>query len=227
MSEWSDELRDTLQKSVKNKITSDAELDNLLTVIAQSQNYADAYAYASRYGSHVVDALGELGVDEWLFGSACEVWEPSLKDMYDNVGTMCDTIQANKNTAARIGLKPQRAKYDFYSIKDMIQRVVENPLYLAEEIDRHSLELVDKNQKKNADFLMNSGINVTISRTYDGVGLRRFTKHAESCSWCLARTGTKSFKSTTEAGDSGIFARHRGCHCVIDYRTKYTHDILK
>lgn len=218
MSDFSTELAERLQSSIKNNLKNDEDIAKLLSIIFNSSTYSDAYEYAFRYGEHFVSALNELEIEEWLFGTAMEVFEPSIMEMYSNIGDVCATIQINKNDADGLGLAPQIDVYDIYDTKSLVGNIVENPATLSQEITTFAEKIVDKTQKKNADFLLDSGLKIRVSREYDGVGLRRGTKSAENCAWCLERAGTRVFKNATQAGESGMFARHSGCNCSIDYR---------
>ena len=76
------------------------------------------------------------------------------------------------------------------------------------------MKVADDNLKKNADTAENVGMEVTVTRRYDGVGL----SGGRECKWCLSRCGEDM--PYREAKDKGAFERHPGCGCEIDYITE-------
>lgn len=70
---------------------------------------------------------------------------------------------------------------------------------------------VDQSQKENAEFMEKSGLEVRVTRVYDGVGL----SGGRECKWCLSRCGENM--TLSEAYAKGAFQRHTGCGCEILY----------
>ena len=70
---------------------------------------------------------------------------------------------------------------------------------------------VDDSLKYNAENASNTGLEVKVTRHYDGVGL----SGGRTCEWCLDRCGENM--SYSEAYAKGAFERHEGCNCMIDY----------
>ncbi len=70
---------------------------------------------------------------------------------------------------------------------------------------------VDDIERTNAEFQSNAGYKITVSRYYDGVGL----SGGRVCEWCLDKCGVDV--PYDEAYEQGMFARHEGCGCVIEY----------
>lgn len=73
----------------------------------------------------------------------------------------------------------------------------------------------DATLKKNASAAANAGLEVRVTRTYDGVGLNH---GKDRCQWCLDRCGENM--TIEEAYRIGAFQRHDGCGCVIEYTSK-------
>lgn len=69
----------------------------------------------------------------------------------------------------------------------------------------------DDSLRENASNASGTGLEVRVSRTYDGVGL----SGGRECQWCLARCGENM--TLQEAYDKGAFQRHPGCGCIIEY----------
>lgn len=75
---------------------------------------------------------------------------------------------------------------------------------------------IDTIQQANAKFQDDAGFGVTVSRKYDGKGL----SDGRTCKWCLERVGSNiPYK---QAVSRGMFQRHEGCHCMIEYNNNGT-----
>lgn len=218
MSDFAERLAKELKSKVKGLIADDKSMGKLIKAISVTTSYDDAYEYAYRYGENLAKAIQALEVDGWLYGSAMQVWEPAFKEMHSDLNEVCATVQANKNKAARMGVKAQRSKYYEYDVRSIINEAIDNPEVLTQKSTLFAETVIDKVIKANMAFALNSGIEITVTRTYDGIGLRRGTKSAEACEYCIERAGTYSFTDTQSAADSGVFNRHEGCGCTIDYK---------
>lgn len=219
MSSFAEELENELRKRLGNQLANDNSMRRLINSISSSTSYDDAYEYASRYGEHLANTIQSLNVDEdWYWGTAMQVWGPSFTEMHEDINGICSTIQANKNKSAKIGIKPQRTKFYEDDLSVLVNKVIEQPALLPQQSTHFAEKIVDRVQKANMQFALDSGIEVVVTRTYDGVGLRRGTTSAESCEFCLSRAGVHNFKGTDRAALSGVFDRHEGCECTIDYK---------
>ena len=67
---------------------------------------------------------------------------------------------------------------------------------------------------KNAENASGAGIEVRVTRTYDGIGL----SNNRQCEWCLERCGIDM--PYQKAYEKGAFERHPGCNCLIEYTSK-------
>lgn len=74
------------------------------------------------------------------------------------------------------------------------------------------LKVSDDSMKANAQAADNMGLEVRVSREYDGVGLHG---GRDACNWCIERCGENM--SLNEAYAKGAFQRHPGCGCIIEY----------
>lgn len=78
-------------------------------------------------------------------------------------------------------------------------------------IETLPLKTMDDSMGQNAKAADNVGLEVKVSRKYDGVGLSKNRK----CQWCLDRECSNlPYK---EAYARGVFQRHENCHCEIEY----------
>ena len=76
------------------------------------------------------------------------------------------------------------------------------------------MKVADDCMKTNAENAQNVGLEVTVTRRYDGVGL----DGGRVCQWCLDRCGENV--PYQEAVSQGMFERHPGCGCELDYITE-------
>lgn len=81
----------------------------------------------------------------------------------------------------------------------------------ASKAEYSSNSRVDDIERANAEFQSNAGYKITVSRYYDGVGL----SEGRVCEWCLDKCGVDV--PYDEAYEQGMFARHEGCGCIIEY----------
>ena len=85
------------------------------------------------------------------------------------------------------------------------------------DIDKSELEPLAaralETEKENARLRNELGLETTVVRVYDGVGLKG---GKEPCEWCISREGVYSYE---DAVANGVFERHPGCGCTIEYHT--------
>lgn len=72
----------------------------------------------------------------------------------------------------------------------------------------------DESSRSNAENASEAGLEVRVTRTYDGVGLH---DGKERCEWCLERCDNNM--TLQEAYEKGAFQRHEGCECDIEITT--------
>lgn len=72
-------------------------------------------------------------------------------------------------------------------------------------------KVMDDSFRHNAENASGAGLEVRVSREYDGVGL----SNGRLCYWCLSRCGVNM--TLAEAKSKGTFERHEGCGCIIEY----------
>lgn len=93
------------------------------------------------------------------------------------------------------------------------------------EIETNSNKSLDDTMRQNAENAENAGLEVRVTRIYDGVGVH---DGKDACQWCLDRECTNV--SLEEAYDIGAFQRHPGCECIIEYtnaRGEKTYQVSK
>lgn len=90
---------------------------------------------------------------------------------------------------------------------------LESLRYLQSLGETFSRKVLDDNGKKNIGDASAAGLETRVIRTYDDVGLH---DGKDECKWCKDREGDWSYK---DAIQKGVFERHPGCECTIDYVT--------
>lgn len=88
---------------------------------------------------------------------------------------------------------------------DLIDNLLDNL------ISTDSAKIADDSLKENAEFAEKAGLEIRVTRVYDGVGLSR----GRVCEWCKERECRDV--TLQEAYEIGAFQRHPGCECVIEY----------
>lgn len=221
-------LIEEVRKTYKDKKAADLVFKRLFAAAKGSSDYTEAYEFAKRAGHDLEDAIIEnwaaLMQDSEVFAStAKQLLKGVVPDMNEDILKACEQIQDNKNAAAGMRIKPQTAVADPYDLNRIAEGLDGKKMSALDGVlATHACKTVDSTERANMDFAMGTGYEIKVKRTYDGVGLRRKTKHAEKCSYCLERAGTRTFDNTRAVNSSGIFARHEGCGCTIDYENQRT-----
>ena len=221
-------LIEEVRKTYKDKKAADLVFKRLFAAAKGSSDYTEAYEFAKRAGHDLEDAIIEnwaaLMQDSEVFAStAKQLLKGVVPDMNEDILKACEQIQDNKNAAAGMRIKPQTAVADPYDLNRIAEGLDGKKMSALDgELATHACKTVDSTERANMDFAMGTGYEIKVKRTYDGVGLRRKTKHAERCSYCLERAGSRTFKNSQAVNSSGIFARHEGCGCTIDYENQKT-----
>lgn len=124
----------------------------------------------------------------------------------------------NKNRKAGIGIQGQELEPDSERIDGLTKHIAENltdgelPADAGAMIRNLANSEVDRSIRENVRFLDRSGVTTTVSRQYTGKGLKD-----GPCQWCIDRQG--DHVPVKEAQSRGMFERHTGCGCTIDYET--------
>lgn len=83
---------------------------------------------------------------------------------------------------------------------------------IGKTITNASAKVVDESLNKSADFARKAGLEVRVTRVYDGRGLHG---GKDTCDWCKSRECHNV--TLEEAYRIGAFQRHEGCECIIEY----------
>lgn len=142
-----------------------------------------------------------------------------LRKNYDFVSLAAEAAQNTVNKQAGVGLKAIVPDFDMDRVSGLAKEVALTGLAdsktLIKQIQNLSLSTVDEAIRENVRAHERAGLGVTVTRKYDGIGVRMRT---QTCQWCLSRAGT--YTSYADALASGAFQRHPGCGCTIVYSSK-------
>ena len=82
---------------------------------------------------------------------------------------------------------------------------------LVSTLNTMSKKTMDDSIRHNAENVSSAGLEVRVTRVYDGIGL----SGGRRCEWCLERCGENM--TLEEAYRIGAFQRHEGCECIVEY----------
>lgn len=196
-------------------VQKNSEVQKLMKAVGKgTATYAEALKYSSLLSKLLVESASEIYPKDSQ--KVLEMLKNSqyCKNYFNHVDKYLYDLQSSLNKDRGLGMKPVKmVKYN----QLLDQSVSSSDDYKADiEKYKSKAELsankhVDTYQQYNAKTQAKAGYKVTVSRTYDGVGL----SDKRSCKWCLERA--KSNVPYDEAFKNGMFQRHEGCHCIIEY----------
>lgn len=196
-------------------VKSSNKAQKLMKAIGNSgATYSDAQEYSSLLSDLLVQSVSEI------YPTNSEDVLKALKDSYfcksyfSHIDNYAYSMQKVMNQANNIGLNAVKPSLKTQLVND--DTVYTNNYDLDIKRYKDLVELsgnkrVDTIQQANAKFQDKAGYGVTVSRKYDGRGL----SDGRTCKWCLERVGSNiPYK---QAVSRGMFQRHEGCHCIIEY----------
>lgn len=198
-----------LWNEVMKKLGSDAE-----SALTGNYTYDQAYDFNTTFSELLVNTAHELFPE-----SSQEVLtvlnnQNIVKNFFAQIDSKINQAQQTINSAAGVGLKTVKVK----TPKQLIVNEQETDNILS-DIKRYTTALettgrdhIDITQRANAKFQNGAGMEVTVTRIYDGVGINH---REDNCEFCMSRCGTNvPYK---QAVAMGMFDRHDGCGCKIVY----------
>lgn len=208
---YRNKLRNNKQiQKYKEQILNGEEADRALNLYSQEAGVATA--------ASLIDMSTDSEITK-------ELLDAVLRENYAAVinASRASQTSHNKETVTRLG-SPDIG-FDGSDEGSLMQRISEydDPAAGIEAVKNalmlDSQKYSDQYMQRSAGFQSGSGMEVLVSREYDGVGVHTTDKGGgEDCQWCKARCGTDvPYK---EAYARGMFERHPGCGCIITYKTK-------
>ena len=213
------EVKEVLE-NFKDLVFKDKKLNTFRSSIKNGGTFEDVEEYAKRLAELMVESLKGLPEGTDLV--------PFLKELGNQqrtyINSAYEVIQRAMNKAIEVDLNPILAKSMQEVTINALKKTNTNEMNILDivkslEIPQitQNLKIVDTNIRSNASFQSKNGIQITVSRYYDDIGLRNRT---QKCQWCLSRTGVDV--PYQEAVNRGMFERHEGCGCKIIYKTNKT-----
>ena len=211
-------MNDELKKIWNSFITSVANNKNLKDLYVKLDSGVAAYQEAQEFTSSlsnylvswlakeypsdsqkVLDALKDTNICKNFFAKADEYTYSVQKSINESLGIGLNASKPALKTTLIDKDTIATGNYDYDLNK------------YANAVELSVNKRVDTIQQENARFQSDAGFGVTVSRKYDGRGL----SDGRTCKWCLERVGSNiSYK---QAVSRGMFQRHEGCHCMIEY----------
>ena len=196
-------------------VQKNSEVQKLMKSVGNgTATYAEALEYSSLLSKLLVESASEVYPNDSQKVLGMLKNTQYCRNYFNHVDKYLYDLQSSLNKDSGLGMKPVKMiKYN----QLLDQSVSSSDDYKADiEKYKSKAELsankhVDTYQQYNAKTQAKAGYKVTVSRTYDGVGL----SDKRACTWCLEIA--KSNVPYDEAFKNGMFQRHEGCHCIIEY----------
>ena len=192
----------------------------------RTANFRDADLYATKVGAMLSEAMKEVMVLDELpnktlyYNIAKSTIGSMLEDAYRMTTTVASVVQEKINGRAGIGMKPAKVEMSVRQLNEIVSRASNSKTQeqlnsaLTEPVKTFPRKAVDNTIRTNAKVHSEAGLAVRVVRKYDGVGVH---DRKDPCEWCLARAGAWTYPDAMAAG---VFERHDGCGCIIDYTSK-------
>ena len=188
--------------------------------------FKDASDIAGEFGKTATSEIAKQFKESFPDGSISEeevrkIVSPIMRKNHDYISNMtCLVIEAMYKKTG-VGLKAVVPEYNIQRENDLVKEISERSFMdefindeLGNKVETSARKTVDDSIKFNAENANGSGLEVRVSREYDGVGL----SNNRVCQWCLERQGNNM--TLQEAYEKGAFQRHDGCGCLIEYTSK-------
>ena len=196
-------------------VQKNSEVQKLMKAVGNgTATYAEALEYSSLLSKLLVGSASEIYPKDSQ--KVLEMLKNSqyCRNYFKHVDKYLYDLQSSLNKGSGLGMKPVKMiKYN-----QLLDQSVSSSGDYEADIEKYKSKAelsankhVDTYQQYNAKTQAKAGYKVTVSRTYDGVGL----SDKRACTWCLERA--KSNVPYDEAFKNGMFQRHEGCHCIIEY----------
>lgn len=163
--------------------------------------------------------LSQLPNQTLYWNIATGTIQPLLLDAYKNVNYYAAIQQGFTDKAIGLGIR-------IVSGADPVARALQVVRFAVDCVTQTELDnaltdptitavrkYYDDFQRENMKLRDELGLETTVVRVYDGVGLKG---GKEPCEWCISREGAYSYE---DAVTNGVFERHPGCGCTIEYYT--------
>lgn len=226
------ELYAKIQADFKAGVNNNKGVQTIMRRILKGKaTQADMTDLAERFGREASKALrgnillSELPNQTLYWNIAERTIQPLLIEAYNNVNYYAVIQQDYADRAVGLSIRVVRGARPEARARQVMEMAVNS---VTQEELRNALtdpaitavrKFYDDFQMENAKLRDELGLETTVVRVYDGVGLKG---GSEPCEWCISREGVYS---CADAMDNGIFERHPGCGCTIEYHTSKGVDV--
>lgn len=213
-----------IQNNIQAKIKADEKLSKMLAALKTGEGkQKELYKYAEVLADMTNLAIGEVLVDEVVTAElegliGTEIVAYILKDRHKHLIDIAEGIERAKLRAQKISFNPVKVEVTETRVADIVAKY--NAVASAEELKALTAEKIinqfygaslDEFCEANASFQYDAGLTVTLVRI----------AAASSCPFCNKLAGVYEYDGTPECGTGeNLFARHTGCTCTIDVRTR-------
>ena len=184
--------------------------------------YKDASKLADASGKAMADVLirnledfGYLLEDDML-----EIIPRALLTNHSYLSPCIENVQGQINKKVKVGLKPVVPEFNLDRADGLAKEVARWGTLegfqdkFRQQVINNSVNVIDEAIQGNARQHDHAGLDVTVEREYDGVGLHG---GKDTCNWCLERAGSWDY---SDAVANGVFQRHPGCGCRLTYTSE-------
>lgn len=207
-------IQKVMRKVVKGKATQ-ADMAKLSTMMGKEASKA--------MKRHLV--LANMPNQTMYWNVAESTIQPLLVTAWENVNYYARLQQMVTDKADNISVKVVSGVSPVDRAKQVMEMAVNS--FTQTELDNALTDptittvrkFYDDFQRENAHLRNELGLETTVVRVYDGVGLKG---GKEPCEWCISREGVYSYE---DAVANGVFERHPGCGCTIEYHTSKGVDV--
>lgn len=220
------ELYEKIQVDFNNGVKANTGIQSIMKKIGKGRaTQGDMASFADKLGKEASKALrGNLILAEMpnqtLYWNIAEgTIEPMLLRLYKNVN-LYGTMQQNfADKKARLSIRVVQGQTPEVRARQVMEMAVNSVTQeelrnaLTDPVITTARKYYDDFLRENAKLRDELGLETTVVRVYDGVGLKG---GKEPCEWCIAREGVYSYE---DAVANGVFERHPGCGCTIEYHT--------
>lgn len=225
-------MNDTVSKIARDFKELAAANPSLAAMLKKLNSGKADYLDADRYALELATVLGKalhinLGGEKLTGEEYQEVIRETLPkglySIYEDVADYAQTIQQGINGRQKVGLKAVKPEFNQDESDAITDKAAsagsydEIPGGINKDMQHMSQNVATDTMKANAKLANDVGMEATVTRIYDGVGVHTqgTGKYKKECSWCLVRCGTDVPYSEAIAND--MFRRHPGCGCKISY----------
>lgn len=189
---------DKLQKL----LNANPEIVKILEKIkAHKGDFNDSFNYATKCAEEISKYLGE----EITSPEIEQLCVEALKQQYENVNDVLQTVQRDMDLKRGINIKPQRAEFPIERVEKIAHSLADKTVPVetlkrrAESVENVAISFHDDYVVANSEFRSDAGLDCYIIRISTG----------KCCKWCNSLAGRYHYG--TEPKD--VYRRHDNCRC--------------